>query len=171
VLLEREPAPDRSPSASGLALLGYGESTDAYHMSAPHPEGLGAKLAMAAALERSGRAAGRIDFVSAHGTATRNNDLVEAHAIVQVLGSDTPVTSLKGFFGHTLGASGIVGAVTSLLAIEHGFIPGTVNTTDVDPECEATIQLETIARPVRTVLANSLGFGGNNASLVLGVPE
>jgi 3-oxoacyl-[acyl-carrier-protein] synthase-1 len=171
VLLEREPAPDRSPSASGLALLGYGESTDAYHMSAPHPEGLGAQLAMAAALERSGRAAGRIDFVSAHGTATRNNDLVEAHAIVQVLGSDTPVTSLKGFFGHTLGASGIVGAVTSLLAIEHGFIPGTVNTTDVDPECEATIQLETIARPVRTVLANSLGFGGNNASLVLGVPE
>lgn len=167
VLLEREPA----PGPDGIALLGYGASADAYHMSAPHPEGLGAQLAMSAALGRSGRAADRIDYVSAHGTATRNNDMVEAHAIVQVVGPDTPVTSLKGFFGHTLGASGIIGAVTSLLAIEHGFIPGTVNTTTVDPECEAKIQLEFATRPVRTVLANSLGFGGNNASLVFGVVE
>jgi 3-oxoacyl-[acyl-carrier-protein] synthase-1 len=169
VLLEREPAPETS--GRELALLGYGESADAHHMSAPHPEGLGAQMAMTAAIERSGRAARRIDYVSAHGTATRNNDMVEAHAIVRVLGPDTPVTSLKGFFGHTLGASGIIGAVTSLLAIEHAFIPGTVNTTQVDPECEARIQLETVKRPVRAVLANSLGFGGNNASLVFGVPE
>jgi len=97
--------------------------------------------------------------------------MVEAHAIAQVVGPDTPVTSVKGFCGHTLGASGIIGAVTSLIAIEHGFIPGTVNTTDVDPECEANIQLESAARPVRSVLANSLGFGGNNASLVFGAPE
>lgn len=171
VLLERAPAPETRSGTSRLALLGYGESADAHHMSAPHPEGLGAQMAMAAAIERSGRAARRIDYVSAHGTATRNNDLVEAHAIVRVLGPDTPVTSLKGFFGHTLGASGIIGAVTSLLAIEHGFIPGTVNTTRVDPACEAKIQLETVTRPVQAVLANSLGFGGNNASLVFGVPE
>jgi 3-oxoacyl-[acyl-carrier-protein] synthase-1 len=167
VLLERAPA----PGSNRIALLGYGASTDAYHMSAPHPEGLGAQLAMAAALERSGRAAHEIDYVSAHGTATRNNDMVEAHAIVQRVGPDVPVTSLKGFFGHTLGASGIIGAVTSLIAIEHGFIPGTVNTSVVDPECEAKIQLECATRPVRTVLANSLGFGGNNASLVFGVAE
>jgi len=96
---------------------------------------------------------------------------VEAHAIARVVGSDTPVTSVKGFFGHTLGASGIIGAVTSLLAIEHGFVPGTVNTTTVDPECEAQILLESAARPVRAVLANSLGFGGNNASLVFGALE
>lgn len=166
-LLEREAA----PGTSKVALLGYGESADAHHMSAPHPEGLGAQLAMAAALERSGLAAGQIDYVSAHGTATRNNDMVEAHAIARVVGPDTPVTSVKGFFGHTLGAAGIIGAVTSLLAIEHGFIPGTVNTTAVDPECEARIQLETARRPIRAVLANSLGFGGNNASLVLGVCE
>jgi len=166
-LLERAPVPD----AHKVALLGYGESADAHHMSAPHPEGLGARLAMAAALERSGLTAGQIDFVSAHGTATRNNDMVEAHAIAQVVGPDTPVTSVKGFCGHTLGASGIIGAVTSLIAIEHGFVPGTVNTTAVDPSCEANIQLESAARPVRSVLANSLGFGGNNASLVLGVAE
>jgi 3-oxoacyl-[acyl-carrier-protein] synthase-1 len=166
-LLERAPG----PASHKVALLGYGESADAHHMSAPHPEGLGARLAMAAALERSGLAASQIDYVSAHGTATRNNDMVEAHAIAQVIGPETPVTSLKGFFGHTLGASGIIGAVTSLIAIEHGFIPGTVNTTAVDPECEAKIQLESTTRPVRAVLTNSLGFGGNNASLVFGVAE
>ena len=160
---------ERVPDSSELALLGYGESADAYHMSAPHPEGLGARLAMAAALERSGLAPRQIDYVSAHGTATRNNDIVEAHAIARVVGPETPVTSLKGFFGHTLGASGIIGAVTSLIALEHGFIAGTVNTKRVDPGCEATIQLDSTAHPVRAVLANSLGFGGNNASLVFGV--
>jgi len=162
---------ESAPAGGELALLGYGESADAYHMSAPHPGGLGARIAMAAALERSGLGPGRIDYVSAHGTATRNNDMVEANAIARLIGPDTPVTSLKGFFGHTLGASGIIGAVTSLIALEHGFIPGTVNTKKVDPECEAAIQLECAARPLRAVLANSLGFGGNNASLVFGVPR
>jgi 3-oxoacyl-[acyl-carrier-protein] synthase I len=166
-LLERQAAPGRDR----LALLGYGESADAHHMSAPHPEGLGAQLAMTAALERSGLAGDDISYVSAHGTATRNNDMVEAHAIARVVAPDTPVTSVKGFVGHTLGASGIIGAVTSLLAIERGFIPGTVNTTVVDPACEANIQRESIARPVQAVLANSLGFGGNNASLVFGIPR
>jgi 3-oxoacyl-[acyl-carrier-protein] synthase-1 len=155
----------------GIALLGYGESADAHHMSAPHPEGLGAQLAMVAALERSGLRGRDIDYVSAHGTATRNNDMVEAHAIAQVVAPDTPVTSVKGYVGHTLGASGIIGAVTSMLAIEHGFVPGTVNTNAVDPVCEATIQRETVEQPVQAVLTNSLGFGGNNASLVFGVPR
>jgi 3-oxoacyl-[acyl-carrier-protein] synthase I len=166
-LLTRE----ADPARGRIALLGYGESADAYHMSAPHPEGLGAQLAMRAALERSGLSRGDIDYVNAHGTATRNNDMVEAHAIAKIVGADTPVASVKGFVGHTLGASGIIGAVTSLLTIEHGFIPGTVNTQAVDPACEARIQLESIQRPVRAVLANSLGFGGNNASLVFGVPQ
>ena len=163
-LLEREPATGPSP----VALLGYGESSDAHHMSAPHPEGLGARLAMSAALERSRRVPGDVDFVCAHGTATRNNDVVEARAIAEVVAPDAPVTSIKGFVGHTLGASGIIGAVAGMLAVEHGFIPGTVNTTAVDPGCPATIQLQSVDRPVRTVLVNALGFGGNNASLVLG---
>jgi 3-oxoacyl-[acyl-carrier-protein] synthase I len=165
-LLEKQGA-----GPSGIALLGYGESADAHHMSAPHPGGLGAQLAMQAALERSRLTGREIDYVSAHGTATRNNDIVEAHAIAKVVAPGTPVTSVKGYVGHTLGASGIIGAVTSLLAIEHGFIPGTVNTTVVDPACEANIQRESVARPVHAVLANSLGFGGNNASLVFGVPR
>jgi 3-oxoacyl-[acyl-carrier-protein] synthase-1 len=164
-LLEREATSEPNP----IALLGYGESADAHHMSAPHPEGLGARLAMSAALERSRRAPVDIDFVCAHGTATRNNDVVEARAIAEVVTPDTPVTSIKGFVGHTLGASGIISAVAGLLALERGFIPGTVNTTAVDPGCTAKIQLQSVARPVRTVLVNALGFGGNNASLVLGV--
>ena len=166
-LLERAAA----PRGSRVALLGYGESADAHHMSAPHPDGLGAQFAMTAALERSGLTGSDIDYVNAHGTATRNNDMVEAHAIGRIVAPGTPVTSVKGFVGHTLGASGIIGAVTSLLAIERGFIPGTVNTTAVDPACEAKIQLGTVERPVRAVLANSLGFGGNNASLLFGVRE
>jgi 3-oxoacyl-[acyl-carrier-protein] synthase I len=161
----------RGAGRRGIALLGYGESADAHHMSAPHPEGLGAQLAMIAALERSGLTGREIDYVSAHGTATRNNDMVEAHAIAQVVASGTPVTSVKGYVGHTLGASGIIGAVTSLLAIEHGFVPGTVNTNVVDPVCEVTVQRETVEQPVQAVLTNSLGFGGNNASLVFGVPR
>lgn len=158
---------ERAPSAARrLALVGYGESVDAYHMSAPHPEGLGARLAMAAALESSGRAARDIGCVQAHGTATRNNDAVEARAIAAVVGDRAPVTSIKGFFGHTLGAAGIVGAVGALLSLEEGFIPGTVNTTAVDPACGARIQLRTVERRLAAVLVNALGFGGNNASLV-----
>jgi 3-oxoacyl-[acyl-carrier-protein] synthase-1 len=160
-LLER--APEGAPH---LALVGYGESVDAYHMSAPHPEGHGAALAMAAALQSSGRAARDVDCVQAHGTATRNNDAVEARAIAAVVGGGTPVTSIKGFVGHTLGAAGIVGAVGALLSLEDGFIPGTVNTTTIDPACGAGIQLETVERAVDAVLVNALGFGGNNASLV-----
>jgi 3-oxoacyl-[acyl-carrier-protein] synthase-1 len=160
-LLERAPA-----RSARLVLAGYGESVDAYHMSAPHPEGCGAALAMLAALESSGRAASDVDCVQAHGTATRNNDAVEARAIAAVVGGGTPVTSIKGFVGHTLGAAGIVGAVAALLSLEDGFIPGTVNTTAIDPACGADIQLETVERPVDTVLVNALGFGGNNASLV-----
>ncbi|MCL4802021.1 MAG: beta-ketoacyl-ACP synthase [Burkholderiales bacterium] len=160
-LLERAPT-----GAHRVALAGYGESVDAYHMSAPHPEGCGAALAMAAALERSGRAARDVDCVQAHGTATRNNDAVEARAIARVVGDAVPVTSIKGHVGHTLGAAGILGAVAALLSIEHGFIPGTANTRTVDPACGAGIQLASVERPVAAVLVNALGFGGNNASLV-----
>jgi 3-oxoacyl-[acyl-carrier-protein] synthase-1 len=161
-LLERAGAGTRR-----LALAGYGESADAHHMSAPHPEGLGARLAMRAALERSGLPAAAIGYVCAHGTATRNNDAVEARAIAAVVGGRTPVMSVKGAIGHTLGAAGIASAVAALASIEHGFVPGTANTNAVDPECGSGIQLDTVERPVDAVLVNALGFGGNNASLVL----
>jgi 3-oxoacyl-[acyl-carrier-protein] synthase-1 len=160
-LLERAGA-----GARRLALAGYGESADAHHMSAPHPEGLGARLAMAAALERARLPAASIGYVCAHGTATRNNDGVEARAIAQVVGPRTPITSVKGTVGHMLGAAGIASAVVALASIEHGFVPGTANTTAVDPECGPAVQLATIERRVDAVLINALGFGGNNASLV-----
>jgi 3-oxoacyl-[acyl-carrier-protein] synthase-1 len=160
-LLERAPA-----GARRLALAGYGESADAHHMSAPHPEGLGARLAMSAALERSGLPAAAIGYVSAHGTATRNNDVVESRAIAAVVGGRTPIVSVKGAIGHTLGAAGMASAVAALASIEHGFVPGTANTSTIDPECGNAVQLETVARRVDAVLVNALGFGGNNASLV-----
>lgn len=160
-LLERAPAGGRR-----LALVGYGESADAHHMSAPHPDGLGARLAMSAALERAGLPAAAIGYVCAHGTATRNNDAVEARAIARVVGDRTPVVSVKGTTGHMLGAAGIAAAVTTAASIEHGFVPGTANTTAVDPECGPAVQLEPAPRRVDAVLVNALGFGGNNASLV-----
>jgi 3-oxoacyl-[acyl-carrier-protein] synthase-1 len=160
-LLERAPAGGRR-----LALAGYGESADAHHMSAPHPEGLGARLAMSAALERSGLPAAAIGYVCAHGTATRNNDAVEARAIARVVGERTPIASVKGATGHMLGAAGIASAVVALDSIEHGFVPGTANTTGVDPQCGPAVQLDPAARRVDAVLVNALGFGGNNASLV-----
>jgi 3-oxoacyl-[acyl-carrier-protein] synthase-1 len=104
--------------------------------------------------------------VCAHGTATRNNDAVEARAIARVVGDRTSIASVKGALGHTLGAAGIASAVAALLSIEHGFVPGTANTTAVDPECGAAVQLEPVARRIDAVLVNALGFGGNNASLV-----
>jgi len=162
VLLEKDP-PAAGPR---LALAGYGESADAHHMSAPHPEGLGAQLAMRAALERGGVAPETVDYVCAHGTATRNNDVVEARAIARVLGTRVPVSSIKGATGHTLGAAGAVSAAATLLALEHGFVPGTANTDAVDPACETEIALASRPRPLRAALVNAFGFGGNNASLV-----
>ena len=159
-LLERE--------SSDLALLGYGETSDAYHMSSPHPEGAGARDAMRAALQRAGLDAGVIDYVHAHGTATRNNDSTEDKAIAAVFGNAVPVSSTKGAMGHTLGAAGIAGAVIALLAIRHGFAPGTANTTSIDPECISKLQMNAAPREVRYVLTNSFGFGGNNCSLVFG---
>jgi 3-oxoacyl-[acyl-carrier-protein] synthase-1 len=160
-LLEREDV-----GATHLALAGYGESADAHHLSAPHPEGLGARAAMQDALARSGLPAEGIGYVCAHGTATRNNDVVEARAIAAVFGTGTPVMSVKGAIGHTLGAAGIASAATALLSLAHGFLPATANTATVDPECPVPVPLATTTRPVRAVLVNALGFGGNNASLV-----
>jgi 3-oxoacyl-[acyl-carrier-protein] synthase-1 len=159
---------EKIPDGRGphLALAGYGESADAHHMSAPHPDGLGARLAMDAALERSGLAPEAIGYVCAHGTATRNNDVVEARAICRLFGPRVPVSSIKGLVGHTLGAAGVAGAVATLLALEHGFVPGTANTAAVDPACEANVLLRSEQSRLDAALVNAFGFGGNNASLV-----
>lgn len=156
------------PDEAGIALLGYGESSDAYHMTAAHPEGRGAALAMRRALDRAGLRPDQIDYVNLHGTATPSNDRAEDVALVQVFGRDVPCSSTKGWTGHALGAAGITEAVFCFLSLLHGFIPGTLNTRRLDPQLSAGLQLETRDRAVRAVASNSFGFGGTNCSLVFG---
>lgn len=154
--------------AGALELLGYGEASDAHHMSTPHPEGLGAERALNDALARAGLSADTIDYINMHGTASMKNDEVEGALVGRRFPETTHASSTKGFTGHTLGAAGIVEAVISLLAIERGLKPGTVNTTDIDPDFGPQIRLKPAHGEVRYVLSNSFGFGGNNCSLVFG---
>lgn len=157
------------PSAgSPLALLGYGETSDAYHMSAPEPTGRGAIESMRAALGRADVTPREVDYINLHGTGTIANDSAESRAVCEVFGSATPCSSTKGWTGHTLGAAGMVEAGISLLAIEHGLMPRSLNTRTVDPAIEAGILLQTRNAPVQRVLSNSFGFGGSNCSLLFG---
>ncbi len=155
------------PERDGIALLGYGESSDAHHISTPHPEGAGAALAMAAALTRAGIDAAEVDYVNLHGTATKTNDAAEDAAVSSLMGA-VPCSSTKGWTGHTLGAAGITEAVIAALAIEHGFLPGTLNTGVKDPALNSRLLIDNASRPVERVMSNSFGFGGSNCSLVLG---
>ena len=154
--------------AGALELLGYGEASDAHHMSTPHPEGLGAERALNDALARAGLGTDAIYYINMHGTASMKNDEVEGALVGRRFPETTHASSTKGFTGHTLGAAGIVEAVVSLLAIERGLKPGTVNTTDIDPDFGPQIRLKPAHGEVRYVLSNSFGFGGNNCSLVFG---
>lgn len=159
---------ERDVRAGELALLGYGESSDAYHMSAPDPEGRGARQAMRDALERAGLSAGDIGYINLHGTATPANDASEDQAVMSVFGAQTPCSSTKGYTGHTLGAAGIVEAVIATLAVEHGLLPGSITTREKDPAIRGNILLQPQRAEIRAALSNSFGFGGNNASLILG---
>ncbi len=150
-------------------LLGAGESNDGYHMSSPHPQGLGAMQAMRAALADAGLEPGAIDYVNLHGTATPNNDAAEDAAVHAVFGAATPCSSTKGATGHTLGAAGAVEATISLLALRHGLIPAGLNLRSRDPALLSNYLHENRSTLLRHVLSNSFGFGGSNASLVFGV--
>lgn len=154
---------------SGLALLGYGESSDAHHMSAPHPEGAGAATAMRAALARANLQPADIDYINLHGTATPANDASEDQGVFSVFGDSTACSSTKGWTGHTLGAAAITEAAISLLCISHGFMPRSQNTENKDPALRSNILLASRETKVRHVLSNSFGFGGSNASLLFGV--
>jgi len=151
-----------------LRLLGYGEASDAHHMSTPHPEGLGAERALDEALARAGLTPDAIDYINMHGTASQKNDEVEGALVARRFPARTHASSTKGFMGHTLGAAGIVESVISLLAIERGLMPGTVNTNQLDAGFGPQIRLQPAQGEVRYALTNSFGFGGNNCSLVFG---
>jgi len=164
-LLER---PEQAASHSGVALLGYGESSDAYHMSTPHPEGVGAALAMQRALACAALAPKAIDYINMHGTASQVNDSMEDKAISTVFGTTTACSSTKGWTGHALGAAGITEAVISALCIQHGLIPGCLNTRSIDPGFTSQVLLANQSGTVQRVLSNSFGFGGSNCSLIFG---
>ena len=163
VLLSREPLND-----SGARLLGYGESSDAHHMSSAHPDGLGAKLAMHAAINRSGRDLAELDYVNLHGTGTRANDAIESRVCQSLLSADTLASSTKGWTGHTLGAAGICEAILTIDAINTGVVPGNINTTEAIAEILPQLLTATTTHTVRLAMSNSFGFGGNNCSLVFG---
>jgi 3-oxoacyl-[acyl-carrier-protein] synthase II len=168
VLEELEHA--RARGAEILALFaGYGVTADAYHMTAPHPEGDGAARAMRAALADAGLDSSQVEYVNAHGTATPYNDSAETAAIKAVLGERAPrvpVSSIKSMVGHTLGAAGAIEAVASVLTIARGFIPPTVNLRTPDPAFGLDF-VPGAAREQRVdvVLSNSFAFGGNNTTL------
>jgi 3-oxoacyl-[acyl-carrier-protein] synthase I len=162
-----EKAPD-SLDADAIMLLGIGESSDAYHMSSPHPDGRGAQAAMLQALDTAGLSAADIDYINLHGTGTPSNDNAEARAVATVLGSEVPASSTKGATGHTLGAAGALEAVICGLALRHGFMPAGLNTTTVESSLGVRYLLENRQGKVERVMSNSFGFGGSNCSLVLG---
>jgi 3-oxoacyl-[acyl-carrier-protein] synthase I len=164
-LLERPATPSDEDQ---VLLLGIGESSDAYHMSSPHPEGVGARLAMERALAAAGLAPRAIDYINLHGTATPVGDAAEDRAVTELFGRATPCSSTKGYTGHTLGASGVIEALFSAMSIRHGVLYGSVHTRRVDPDFTSRYLLETTSARVDRVISNSFGFGGANCSLVLG---
>lgn len=156
------------PADDGMLLLGIGESSDAHHMSSPHPEGLGARLAMQHALDAAGLQPQDIDYINLHGTATRANDASEDKGVTALFGNRTPCSSTKGWTGHLLGAAGISEAIIAMLSVENNFIPGSLGTQQLDPALNCNYQIDNRDAKVERVLSNSFGFGGSNCSLVLG---
>jgi len=163
-LLER---PAAELPGDALLLAGVGESSDAYHMSSPPPDGRGALAAMQAALDKAGLRPAQVDYLNLHGTATPSNDAAEGQAVMTLFGQGLPVSSTKGATGHTLGAAGALEAVIAALALKHGLVPGSPGSRTLD----AALDLDYVFTPRRqalgVVLSNSFGFGGSNASVVL----
>jgi 3-oxoacyl-[acyl-carrier-protein] synthase I len=164
-LLERAPA-RLDPEA--IVLLGAGESSDAYHMSSPRPDGAGARSAMQAALAAGGLAPGDVDYINLHGTGTPSNDHAESRAVTALFGDATPCSSTKGATGHTLGAAGALEAVICALALQAGLMPAGLNRRQRDPQLELNYLTENRRGPLRRVLSNSFGFGGANCALLFG---
>jgi 3-oxoacyl-[acyl-carrier-protein] synthase II len=151
-------------------LLAVGASSDAYHVTAPHPEGLGARLAMAAALRQAGIAPEEVDAVNMHATSTTLGDESESRAVRSFFGTHADrltATSTKSMTGHLLGAAGAIEAIASVLSIVHGIVPPTINLEDPDPECDLNIAVNApVHRPVRVAISNAFGFGGHNTCAV-----
>ena len=162
-LLTRE----KPGSGKVVAVTGVGESSDAHHMSSPHPEGAGALASMQQALDMAGLRPNQIDYINLHGTATRSNDAAEGLAVMSLFGSDIPCSSTKGHTGHALGAAGIVEAILCVMAIENHLLPAGVNTLEVDASLKINYLLDNTVSAPKAIISNSFGFGGSNCSLLL----
>lgn len=153
-------------------LVGCGATSDAYHMTAPHPEGIGAMNVMRLALEDAGLQVSDIDYVNTHGTSTPLGDIAELKAVQQLMGDHVykvNVSSTKSMTGHLLGAAGAIEAIACILAINHNFVPPTINHFNDDPEIDPKINLtfnEAQERTVKTALSNTFGFGGHNSATI-----
>jgi len=148
-------------------IIGYGISTDNFHITQPEPSGSGPRQAMERALQNANISAGEVDYINAHGTATVFNDAAEGKAISGLF-DGVPVSSTKSMMGHSLGAAGAVEAIVCLLALEHQFVPSNINFGELDDDLDLNIVAnETRPALLRTVLSNSFGFGGTNASILM----
>ncbi|HSV93420.1 MAG TPA: beta-ketoacyl synthase N-terminal-like domain-containing protein, partial [Desulfobacterales bacterium] len=159
------------PGQALAEVLGAGLSCDAYHPAAPHPEGDGAFAAMAAALADAGIPAAAVDYINLHGTGTPDNDRAEGRAIGRLFDARVPVSSIKGATGHSLAAAGAIEAVVAVICIRDGLLPANTGLRLADPEIGLSPVTAPRRAPVRTVLSNSFGFGGNNAAVVIGAPR
>lgn len=167
VILESPAFRNRRKAKEVATVLGYGTAADAHHLTAPHPDGLGLKLAIAAALDAAGQTPADIAFMNAHGTGTPNNDVVEA-AVFKEIFPGTPFIATKGMTGHTLGAAGAIEAIFTMAHIAAGELPASVGFAIEDPALG--VAPTTIRTPVRgkAAISQSLAFGGNNSVLVVG---
>jgi 3-oxoacyl-[acyl-carrier-protein] synthase II len=172
VLEELEHALRRGAPIYG-EIIGAAATADAYHITAPHPDGLGAAKAMKLALQDARLNPGDVDYINVHGTSTPLGDIAEIKAIQQVFGDATyhlNISSTKSMTGHLLGAAGAIEAIASILAINHSFVPPTINHFTDDPELDSRLNLtfnEAQSRDVKTILSNTFGFGGHNATLIV----
>lgn len=172
LVLEAEETALRRGAKILARLSGWGASCDAHHVTAPHPEGAGALAAMRAALRRAGLDAAQIDYVNAHGTGTRDNDLAESKALKSLFGERVPpFSSSKRFFGHSLAASGAIEAVVCIEALRHQLMPANPGFKEIDPDIGLAPVQQTTTAKLTHVMSNSFGFGGNNAVLIFSVPE
>jgi len=152
-------------------ICGYGSNCGAYHMAAPDPTGEDAAAAMSEAISSAGIEAGKVDYINAHGTATKLNDICEAKAIGQIFGygkSGPLVSSTKSETGHTIGAAGAIEAIIAAMTVKHDVVPPTINCDEVDPECHINVVTKEVHKKIRYALSNSFGFGSNNSVLLFG---
>ncbi len=170
LILESEESIIKRDAKPLAELVGYGATSDAFHVTQPHPEGAGATEAMKRALSQANLEPSDIDYINAHGTSTPLNDKFETMAIKKVYTDsafDIPISSTKSMTGHLLGAGAALEAAFSVLSIQKGVIPPTINLTDQDPECDLDFTANTsIQKNISNVMSNSLGFGGHNSSLI-----